>query len=143
MSKNIKYYITTAIGILLLAAGLYLVKTVADPSGILLTLPYVLIGVGSGAFGGGMGEIIKIRSLKNHPEIEKNIEIEKNDERNIAIANRAKAKAYDMMIFVIGALLLAFALMGVDISQVLLLVCAYLFIIGYSVYYRIKYDKEM
>ena len=80
MSKNIKYYITTAIGILLLAAGLYLVKTVADPSGILLTLPYVLIGVGSGAFGGGMGEIIKIKSLKNHPEIEKNIEIEKNDE---------------------------------------------------------------
>jgi 4-hydroxybenzoate polyprenyltransferase len=61
----------------------------------------------------------------------------------VAIVNRAKSKAYDMMIFVFGALMLAFALMGIDRAAVLLLVSSYLFIIGYSVYYRCKYDKEM
>ncbi|MFK7697603.1 hypothetical protein ACI5FR_32875, partial [Paenibacillus sp. HJGM_3] len=59
------------------------------------------------------------------------------------IANRGKAKAYDMMVFVFGALILALALMGVDLTVVLLLVFAYLFTIGYGTYYRFKYYKEM
>ena len=63
--------------------------------------------------------------------------------RYVAIANRAKAKAHDMMVFVFGALMLAFTLMGTDMTSVLLLVFAYLFVIGYAVYYRCKYDKEM
>ncbi|HYF75143.1 MAG TPA: hypothetical protein VD757_01040, partial [Candidatus Nitrosocosmicus sp.] len=75
--------------------------------------------------------------------IEKQLEIDRHDERNIAIGNRAKAKAYDMMIYVFGALLLAFALMDVDMTALLLLVFAYLFVVGYGIYYRIKYDKEM
>ena len=56
---------------------------------------------------------------------------------------RAKAKAYDMMTFVLGALMLSFALMGVELTAVLLLVFAYLFVHSYAVYYRFKYDKEM
>lgn len=54
------------------------------------------------------------------------MEIEENDERNINIGNRAKAKAYDMMIFVFGALMLSLALMNVDLMVVLMLVCCYL-----------------
>ncbi|MEA4889917.1 MAG: hypothetical protein VB070_10685 [Clostridiaceae bacterium] len=45
--------------------------------------------------------------MKNNPEIQKQIEIEKNDERNVAMMNRAKAKAYDIMTFVFGALMLS------------------------------------
>jgi 4-hydroxybenzoate polyprenyltransferase len=71
------------------------------------------------------------------------MEIERKDERNIAISNRSKAKAYDLMIFVFGALMLSFALMGVDLVLILLLVFAYLFVVGYGIFYRIKYDKEM
>lgn len=39
--------------------------------------------------------------------------------------------------------MVAFALMGVDMIAVLLLVFVYLFVQGYAVYFRCKYDKEM
>ena len=136
-------YIVTSIGIILLAAGLYLVKTLPDPHGLLLTLPYIFVGFGCGIFGHGMGNILSHKLTKNDPNFQKKLEIEKNDERNIAISNRAKAKAYDMMTFVFGALMVSFALMRIDMTAVLLLVFVYLFVHGYGIYYRMKYDKEM
>lgn len=90
-----------------------------------------------------MGNIISERAVRSNPEIQKKLEIEKNDERNIAIANRAKGKAYDMMTFVYGALMVSFALMGIDMIAVLLLVFAYLLVHGFALYYRFKFDKEM
>lgn len=87
--------------------------------------------------------VISQKVIKNHPDIEKQIEIDQKDERNITIARRAKAKAYNIMIPVFGALLLTFALMGVDLIIVLLSVSAYLFIVFYGIYYRFKYDREM
>ena len=143
MNRSALNYYTTMLGLILLAAGLYLVKATVEPQGIMRALPYVLVGLGCGVFGHGMGEIISRRALKSDPEIQKRLEIEKQDERNIAIANRAKAKAYDMMIFVYGALMVTFALMDADMVTVLLLVAAYLFVLGYGIYYRLKYDKEM
>ena len=141
-----KHGLQTALGILglaLLALGLYLVKTTNATEGILLTLPYVFVGIGSGLFGQGMGGVIERRVLKKNPEILKQKEIEVNDERNQQISNRAKAKAYDVMVFVFGALMVAFALMGMDIIAVLLLVFAYLFVVGSAVYYRVKFEKEL
>jgi hypothetical protein len=141
-----KHGLQTALGILglaLLALGLYLVKTTNATEGILLTLPYVFVGIGSGLFGQGMGGVIERRVLKKNPEILKQKEIEVNDERNQQISNRAKAKAYDVMVFVFGALMVAFALMGMDIVAVLLLVFAYLFVVGSAVYYRVKFEKEL
>lgn len=143
MKKNRINYFVMAAGLVLLGVGLFLVKSVADPQGIMLSLPYVLVGFGCGAFGHGMGNIINARALKNSPQLQKQLEIEKNDERNTAIQNRAKAKAYDIMVYVFGALYVSFALMRVDMTVVLLLVAAYLFVIGGGVYYRCKYDKEM
>ncbi len=136
-------YVTVVAGIFLLAGGLYLIKTVSDPQGILLTLPYVCIGIGCGLFGHGMGSILSQRIMQKHPQMQKQMEIEQRDERNIAIADRAKGKAFDMMTFVFGALMLAFALMSVDLPAVLLLVFAYLFVHGYAIYYRCRYEKEM
>lgn len=143
MKKNITNYFAVVLGLLLLCIGLYLIKTIINPQGIMRALPYVCVGLGCGIFGHGMGEVISRRSLKNYPDLEKQMKIDKLDERNIAIGNNAKAKAYDMMIFVFGALMLTFALMGVDMVAVLLLVSAYIFIIGYGIYYRCKFDKEM
>lgn len=142
--KNNK--LQTALGVLglvLLAVGLYLAKTIADPHGIMRALPYVFIGIGCGLFGQGMGGVIERRVLKKNPEILKQKEIEVNDERNREISSRAKAKAYDMMVFVFGALMIAFALMGVDLVALLLLVFAYLFVIGSGIYYRVKLEKEL
>ena len=142
MKKKTGYVIVT-IGILLLGTGLYFVKAIRNPQGIMLTLPYVCIGIGSGLFGHGMGSILSRRAMQNNPQMRKQMEIEQNDERNIAIANRAKGKAFDMMTFVFGALMISFALMGADLAAVLLLVSAYLFVHGYALYCRCRYGKEM
>lgn len=143
MKNSVKDYCIAIIGLVLFVAGLIFVKTSLEPQGVMRALPYVCIGIGCGIFGQGMGNIISRKALKNNPVIHKQIEIENKDERNIAIANRAKAKSYDMMVFVFGALMVSFALMGVEMITLLLLVFAYLFVIFYGVYYRFQYDKEM
>ena len=143
MKKEIFHCIVAVIGLLLLATGLILLKTIVNPQGVLVVVPYVCIGLGCGAFGHGVGDIVNNRIAKNNPQLQKQMEIDKNDERNIAIANQAKAKAYDIMLYVFGALMVAFALMRVDMVVVLLLVAAYLFVVGFFIYYLNKYHKEM
>lgn len=141
-----KHGLQTALGILglvVLAVGLYLVKTIADPKGILLTLPYVFVGIGSGLFGQGVAGVIERYVYKKHPDMQKQKEIEVNDERNREISTRAKAKAYDTMVFVFGALMFSFALMNVDVAVVLLMVFAYLFVVGSHIYYSVKFEKEL
>lgn len=139
MKKRSLYYCLVSAGILLTVLGVFIIKLSAGEN----ALPYVCIGVGCGLFGHGAGEIISQRALKNHPDIRRNIEIEKNDERNIAIAEKAKSRAFDMMTFVFGALMLSFAIMGIDMTAVLLLVGAYLLVEIYAVYCRCRYEKEM
>lgn len=143
MNKKAGRYITSVIGILLLILGLMMLKFVEEPTGFIRVLPYICIGVGCGLFGHGMGEIMRRRLIKNNPEIIKQMEIEKNDERNVVIAAQSKAKAFDMMTFVYGALMLSFALMQVELEAVLLLVAAYLFVEGYAVFCRFRLEREI
>lgn len=143
MKKNIRDYILVVVGLVLLVAGLALLKVVAEPQGIMLILPYICIGVGCGIFGHGMGSILSKKAFKNHPEARKQMEIEEKDERNLTISNQSKARAYDMMVFAFGALMIAFALMNVEWKVILLLVFAYLFVVGYGIFYRCKLEKEI
>lgn len=140
--KKSMYYITV-IGFVLFAIGLFLIKAVTENQGILKILPYMLVGLGCGIFGHGMGAILERQAVKKSPEIKKQMDIDRKDERNIAIANQAKARAYDMMLFAYGALMMALALMGTDIAIILLLVFAYIFVVGCDIYYFRKFDKEM
>ncbi|AFV01968.1 Polyprenyltransferase (cytochrome oxidase assembly factor) [Dehalobacter sp. DCA] len=82
-------------------------------------------------------------ALKNYPDEVRKIEIEQNDERNLTITNKAKAKAYDKMIYVYGAIILAFGLMQIDLMAIIILVISYLFVVFSGIYYRSKYEKEM
>ena len=123
----------------LLACGCVVLKIAADAQG--LVLPYILIGLGCGLFGHGAGEIMAGKSRDSARS--KQIKIAQNDERNAALCDKAKAKAYDMMLYVFGTLLIAFALMGVDAAVTLLLVIAYLAVVGVHIYYFGKYQKEM
>lgn len=143
MKKTTPIYFLTSLGVALLVGGLYFIKTVEDPHGFLRALPYICVGLGSSIFGHGMGEIIVRSAMKKNPTAAKQLEIDQKDERNLAIANRAKAKAYDMMVFVFGALIISFALMDIDLILLFLLVFAYMFFVGYNTYYRFKYYKEM
>lgn len=141
--KNKANYLLILLGVILAALGLTLIKTTVNPQGMLRALPYVCIGLGSGLFGHGMGEVLCDRALRGSPEIKRALEIEQQDERNIAIADRAKGRAFDQMTFIFGALMVSFALMGVELAAVLLLVFAYLLVQGFALYYRFKFEREM
>ncbi len=143
MKKSIANTIFLIIGLALLGTGLYLVKVYPSAQGVLRALPYVFIGIGCGFFGQCVAGAIERNVYKKYPDMQKQKEIEVNDERNREISNRAKAKAYDAMVFVFGALMPSFALMNVDVAVVLLMVFAYLFVVGIGIYYRVKLEKEL
>ena len=143
-TKSVKRVVLSAIGLILFAAGLVLLKSFSDLQGLWLSIPYFCIGIGSGLFGHNLGEILKQAVIKKDPQTARQIEIEARDERNNAISNRAKAKAYDVMLIVFAAVLWLFAFMqAVDLAIILSLVAAYLFIVFTNIYFLNKYQKEM
>ncbi len=141
--RSLLYYLLALVGAALFAAGLYGINTADGGKGIMQILPYLGIGIGSGLFGHGVGELISRAKEKRNPEAARTVRIEKNDERTIAVACRSKAKAMDTMIYVFAALNLAFVLLGVDVLIILLSIVAYLFVLGSMLYYWIKLNKEM
>ncbi len=138
-----KHAVFSIIGFIICATGLVLVKSMPSAQGIMRTLPYICVGIGTGIFGQNLGSVISSLALRKDPQSAKRIEIETKDERNTTIRNKAKAKAYDLMVMVFGALMLAFALMQVDVFLILAFVAAYLFVAFSNVYYLSKYQKEM
>ena len=64
-------------------AGILMDKNSETSNQVLATIPYLLIGLGCGIFGHFMGNIMKYFSTRNNEELERQIEIEKKDERNI------------------------------------------------------------
>ncbi|WP_455539936.1 hypothetical protein [Terrisporobacter sp.] len=140
--KSVRFcFLMSLLGFTFLLGGLLLLKFNFTLK--LSPFPYILVGIGCGIFGNYVGNLIKILSLKISPEELKQLEIETNDERNIAINNKAKSKAYDSMIYILGAVLLIFSIMKVNVSAIIILVVAYLLIVGISIYYCAKYRKEM
>lgn len=139
--KDTLYIVTGAL--LLLVAALLLKLGPAQEQPLLRVLPFLCLGVGAGLLGQGVGQLLQRKALQGNPELARQQQIEVEDERNIQLAQRAKAKAFDLMIFVFGALLLAFALMQVDLTAILLLVGAYLLVQGYAVYCRVRLEEEM
>lgn len=142
-NSYVKFIALAVLGFVMLVAGIVLAISLPDTQGIMRTLRYILIGVGSGIFGGSSGHAISSHRLQKDPNLAKQKEVSIKDERNIAISNKAKAKAYDLMMMVYSALILVFALMQVDMYVVLTLVAAYLLVIFSMVFYFNKYNKEM
>ena len=138
-----RYLILAAAGLIIFTAGLVLMISSRDAVGVLETLPYICVGLGSGIFGGSIGTALKNRTMLKDPQAAKYVEIEQKDERNQAVNNRSKARVYDLMIYVYAAVILSFALMQVNMYVTLVLVVIYLFFIFANVYYLNKYNKEM
>ncbi len=134
--KKYMDWLTAAAGALLWIVGFGMMRMGG-------ALPYVCIGLGCGLFGHGVGALASRWALKDSPELRRQIEIDQKDERNAAIAARAKGRAFDMMTFVFGALMVSFALMRVELSAVLLLVFAYLLVHGCALYWRFRYEREI
>lgn len=136
-------YILTAVGFILFVAGLVLVILFSKSQGILRPLPFICLGIGAGLCGGGLGGIIKGRQLAKDPQLAKKIEIDTKDERNIAIANKAKAAAYNFTLFIFAALILFLSLVQAEAYITLVFVGAYVVAIALYLYFLIKYHKEM
>lgn len=144
MKKNkTKDLLIALTGVLLIGIGFYLIKAVDDSHTVMKTLPYLCLGLGCGLFGYGIGEVISKKAIESDPKLAKQIEIDTKDERNVMIGNMAKAKGFDMMLYIYSALLLTFALMGISFTVIIPMVVAYLFIIGYSIYHRLKIEKSL
>ncbi len=138
-----RYVILAAIGLIILCVGVVILLVPQRPEGILKTVPYICIGIGSGILGGNLGTVFSNRAMLRNPQAGRQMEIEKKDERNKAIGYKAKARVYDLMIHVYAAIILAFALMQVELFVTLTLVAIYLFYVFANVYYLSKYNKEM
>lgn len=143
MRQDRKEIVWIVVGVVLWGIAVLLLRQNPGNSGFWRALPYVCLGVGAGLLGQGIGRMVQRKALQSDPELARQQEIEAGDERNIQLAQRAKAKAFDLMVFVFSALLLVFALMGVEMTALLLLVAAYLLVQGYAVYCRVKLEKEM
>ena len=141
--KRAKNVWLSVLGFALIAAGIYLIKTVPDPQGIMRALPFLLVGFGCGIFGHGLGELLAKKAAEADPETARRMEIDQADERNVMIGSLAKAKGYDMMTYVFGALMVSFAVMGASWTVIIPMVIAYLFVHGYAIYFRCKFEKEM
>lgn len=136
-------YILTVLGVLLFVGGLVLLKIIPEPQGFMVALPYICIGIGCGLLGRGISVIVSRNMTEKYPEIRKQKRIQEQDERNVLLSTTAAAKAYKMATYVFDALLLAYALMGVELAPILMLVVGYLFVVGYGIYCRIKLEKEL
>lgn len=144
MKKNkTKDLLIAFAGVLLIGIGLYLIKAIDDSHTVMKILPYLCLGLGCGLFGYGLGEVISKKAIESDPKLAKQIEIDTKDERNVMIGNMAKAKGFDMMLYIYSALLLTFALMGITFTVIIPMVVAYLFVIGYSIYHRSKIEKSL
>ncbi len=141
--KQAKNIGLSLLGFVPIGAGIYMIRTVSDPQGIMRALPFLLVGFGCGIFGHGLGDLLAKKAVQSDPAMARQLEIAQTDERNVMIGSMAKAKGYDMMTYVFGALMVAFALMGAPWTVIIPMVIAYLFVHGYAIYFRVKLEKEM
>ena len=146
MKKNknvIKDYIFIITGIVLIVAGFYFHKNNTSADKMITAIPHILIYIGIGILGHFIGNVIQHTSIKNHEALERQIMIDKNDERNILIANKSKAKAYDLMIYLFAAMLIMFSLMKINKFAITIMVTIYLAIQIYALYWRHNFERTM
>lgn len=103
----------------------------------------VLIGTGSGFVGLSISFIIGKHIQRKNPELEKQTRIENNDERNIFIRYRAKAKAGDITQWFIMGICYITILISAPVWVSLSVVGVFLIYNILSMYLMIKYQKEM
>ena len=88
--KTTKNIVAVCIGILLAAAGLFLLK--AEPQNREMSLPYICIGVGCGVFGYGAGELLAQCALRKDPQLLRQIEVEKTMRETLPFRRVQKEK---------------------------------------------------
>ena len=144
MDKGVRTaYILLIIGLMLVIVSAISFYFFSSERFAYTVVSYAIFGGGFGLLGDGIGRLNAARLEKKDPERMKIINIEKNDERNIAIDEKARAKAYTLSIYLFSAALVILAIMRVELKALLIVLCADLIVMIYSLYIRLKLYKEM
>lgn len=142
MKFNLKNIILTIAGFGLLLLGVTFAIHSLE-AGVVTVWPFASIGIGSGLAGAAIGQTLKRRKLATNEEFQEQMQVLQTDERNVVIMNRAKAKAFNISIYLYAALMLAFLLLQIHYIAVLLLTGVYLAtIVCYIVFFQ-RYSKTM
>ena len=135
MQKKSTFYITAlSISIIMIIGSLFV---------DLNSLSGLLLGTGAGVFGANIAKLYFINLEKKNPDIAKENEIELQDERNILILQRAKAKSADIIQWLI--MLIAYLEIFVNAPLWIILLTISVFVL-YNIiqaYYINKFNKEM
>lgn len=119
----------TTLYIILAAAGLALAVVSRFRLGGILPSSQqgALAGMGSGLFGYGLAKFRFSRWADKNPEEMRRSEVEANDERNVAIRNRAQALSGTVLVFVVMAA--AWVCIFLDAPQWITLTCVGVFLL--------------
>ena len=103
----------------------------------------ILLGTGAGVIGASIAKLYTINLEKKNPDIAKENEIELQDERNILILQRAKAKSADITQWLI--MIIAYLEIFVNAPLWIILLTVGIFVLYniIQIYYINKFNKEM
>ena len=103
----------------------------------------ILLGTGAGVIGASIAKLYSINLEKKNPDIAKENEIELQDERNILILQRAKAKSADITQWLI--MIIAYLEIFVNAPLWIILLTVGIFVLYniIQIYYINKFNKEM
>lgn len=136
-------YIFLIIGLLLVIGSSFALYFFGNEKFAYTVISYCIFGGGFGLLGDGIGRLNAARLEKKDPERMRLYNIEKNDERNIYIDEKARAKAFTLSQYLFSAVLVVLAIMRVELKALLLVLAADLLVLAYSLYIRLKLYKEM
>ena len=103
----------------------------------------ILLGTGAGVIGASIAKLYFINLEKKNPDIAKENEIELQDERNILILQRAKAKSADITQWLI--MIIAYLEIFVNAPLWIILLTVGIFVLYniIQIYYINKFNNEM
>ena len=103
----------------------------------------ILLGTGAGVIGASIAKLYSINLEKKNPDMIKENEIELQDERNVLIRQRAKAKSADITQWLI--MIIAYLEIFVNAPLWIILLTVGIFVLYniIQIYYVNKFNKEM
>ena len=103
----------------------------------------ILLGTGAGVIGARIAKLYTINLEKKNPDMIKENEIELQDERNVLIRQRAKAKSADITQWLIMVIAYLEIFVNAPLWIILLTVGIFVLYNIIQIYYVNKFNKEM
>ena len=103
----------------------------------------ILLGTGAGVIGASIAKLYTINLEKKNPDMIKENEIELQDERNVLIRQRAKAKSADITQWLIMVIAYLEIFVNAPLWIILLTVGIFVLYNIIQIYYINKFNKEI